>query len=219
LLPLALLGGAIPAPADVIRFGAGALVAETGPASSVLRYDTAGKRLLPKHVRGGVPSEDAQDELISAALREDIVSARSTSSAAILPGIDITAARYQHHPALRTAQLSPREWRALFRAMIWQESRFNPMARSPKGALGLTQLMPGTAAMLGVDPTDPIQNLDGGARYLLRQMQRFRSPVLALAAYNAGPETVRKYGGIPPYPETRTYVLRVLAERDRLMAQ
>lgn len=103
--------------------------------------------------------------------------------------------------------------------MIWQESRFNTRAVSPKGALGLAQLMPGTAAQLGVNPHDPMQNLDGGARYLLTQLQTFRSPVLALAAYNAGPGAVQKYRGVPPYRETRDYVVRVLAERDRLLAQ
>ena len=80
-------------------------------------------------------------------------------------------------------------------------------------------MMPGTAKILGVNPHDPIQNLDGGARYLLTQMQRFGSPTLALAAYNAGPGAVQKHGGVPPYRETRNYVLRIMAERDRLMAQ
>ncbi|WP_342778605.1 lytic transglycosylase domain-containing protein, partial [Paracoccus laeviglucosivorans] len=83
---------------------------------------------------------------------------------------------------MRSSGLSPRQWQALFQAMIWQESRFDPRARSPKGAMGLTQLMPGTAQLLGVDPRDPMQNLDGGARYLLAQLQAFRSPMLALAA-------------------------------------
>lgn len=136
----------------------------------------------------------------------------------ILPGIDATAARYQHHPALKTAGLTPQSWRALYRAMIWQESRFNQRARSPKGAIGLTQLMPGTAAMLGVDPNDPAQNLDGGARYLLTQLQTFRSPMLALAAYNAGPGAVQRFGGVPPYRETQDYVIRVLSEHDRLLS-
>lgn len=83
--------------------------------------------------------------------------------------------------------------------------------------MGLTQLMPGTAAMLGVDARDPMQNLDGGARYLLTQLEAFGSPMLALAAYNAGPQAVKKYGGVPPYRETRDYVIRVLSEHERIL--
>lgn len=94
----------------------------------------------------------------------------------------------------------------LFLRLVHQESRFNKNAKSHKGALGLAQLMPETAKTLGVDPLDPYQNLDGGARYLAAQYKTFGSWRLALAAYNAGPEAVRKYGGVPPYAETRNYV-------------
>lgn len=94
----------------------------------------------------------------------------------------------------------------LFLRLVQRESGWNPRARSHKGALGLAQLMPTTAARLAVDPLDPVQNLDGGARYLKRQFERFRSWPLALAAYNAGPEAVARHGGIPPYRETQDYV-------------
>ncbi|MGR1582262.1 lytic transglycosylase domain-containing protein [Thalassobius sp. S69A] len=94
----------------------------------------------------------------------------------------------------------------LFLRLVHQESRFNKDAKSHKGALGLAQLMPQTARLLGVDPLDPYQNLDGGARYLAQQYRDFGSWRLALAAYNAGPQAVRKYGGVPPYAETRNYV-------------
>ena len=77
--------------------------------------------------------------------------------------------------------------------------------------------MPATARGLGVDIADPFENLDGGARYLLTQMDRFDSLPLALAAYNAGPEAVAEYGGIPPYAETKAYVSQVLAEYERLL--
>ena len=98
----------------------------------------------------------------------------------------------------------------LLAAVVWQESRFEPAAISRSGAIGLTQLMPATAEGLGVDPHDPIQNLDGGARYLAWTIREFGSLDLGLAAYNAGPGTVRNAGGIPNIPETQAYVPRVL---------
>jgi hypothetical protein len=98
----------------------------------------------------------------------------------------------------------------LFLKLVNQESRFRPDALSPKGAMGLAQLMPGTAKDLGVDPSDPVQNLRGGARYLRQQLNTFGDPALALAAYNAGPGAVRKYGGIPPFRETQNYVSTIL---------
>lgn len=102
---------------------------------------------------------------------------------------------------------------ALLKGLVQQESGFDPNARSGAGAVGLTQLMPGTAASLGVtDPTDPAQSLQGGARYLREQLDRFGGDErLALAAYNAGPGAVTKYGGVPPYAETQGYVNKVLA--------
>lgn len=94
----------------------------------------------------------------------------------------------------------------LFLRLVQQESNWNPKAKSHKGALGLAQLMPGTARYLRVDPLDPEENLDGGARYLMKQFRTFRSWDLALAAYNAGPGAVEKHGGIPPFRETQNYV-------------
>ncbi|WP_429277780.1 lytic transglycosylase domain-containing protein [Novosphingobium gossypii] len=100
----------------------------------------------------------------------------------------------------------------LFDALIVQESRYNPAARSSKGASGLTQLMPGTATQLGVwDRWDIQENLDGGARYLRQQLDSFGNWALALSAYNAGPGNVRKHKGIPPFKETRQYVQKILA--------
>lgn len=98
----------------------------------------------------------------------------------------------------------------LFLRLVQQESGWNAQAVSPKGAIGLAQLMPQTAAMLGVDPNDPNENLEGGARYLRAQYNEFGSWRLALAAYNAGPEAVRQYSGIPPYEETQNYVVVIL---------
>ncbi|SFP25539.1 lytic transglycosylase domain-containing protein [Tranquillimonas alkanivorans] len=98
----------------------------------------------------------------------------------------------------------------LFLRLVQQESGWNPGAVSHKGAVGLAQLMPGTARLLRVDPHDPHQNLDGGARYLRAQFDKFRDWRLALAAYNAGPGAVEKYGDVPPYAETRDYVVKIL---------
>ena len=97
-----------------------------------------------------------------------------------------------------------------FLSLLGAESSWNPNALSPKGAIGLGQLMPATAKELGVDPYDPEQNIYGSAKYLAQQFKRFGDPALAVAAYNAGPSAVAKYGGIPPYEETQNYVARVM---------
>ena len=98
----------------------------------------------------------------------------------------------------------------LFLRLVTQESAWNPNAVSHAGAIGLAQLMPGTAALLGVNPRDPWQNLEGGARYLAEQYRTFGTWRLALAAYNAGPQAVERYDGIPPFDETQNYVRVIL---------
>lgn len=98
----------------------------------------------------------------------------------------------------------------LFFRLVNQESRWNPSAVSSAGARGLAQLMPDTAAHLGVNADDPHQNLDGGARYLRMMYDRFGDWTLALAAYNAGPGAVERHNGVPPYDETTNYVRVVM---------
>jgi soluble lytic murein transglycosylase-like protein len=124
-------------------------------------------------------------------------------------GAEITAAAKKHG-------IDP----ALLAGLVKQESGFDPNAGSPAGARGLTQLMPATAAGLGVtNVLDPIQNLDGGAKYLRQQLDAFGGDVTrALAAYNAGPGAVQRYGGVPPYAETQNYVRIVQANAAQYRA-
>jgi soluble lytic murein transglycosylase-like protein len=125
--------------------------------------------------------------------------ASPTTGAAYAPLIEQAAARYGLDPAV-------------LYGLIQQESGFDPSARSSAGALGLTQLMPSTAASLGVaEPLDAVQSIEGGARYLSGLLHQFAGNTAdALAAYNAGPGAVQQYGGVPPYPETQQYVTKVL---------
>ena len=109
--------------------------------------------------------------------------------------------------AAAAANISP----TLLSALVWQESRWNPQALSPKGAMGLAQLMPATARYLGVNPADPVANLHGGARYLRQLLDQFDGNVeKALAAYNAGPGRVRSAGGVPAIAETQNYVTSIV---------
>src|SRR5688500_8215745 len=129
------------------------------------------------------------------------LSGPAAGSSALPPGVpygaEITAAARRHG-------IDP----ALLAGLVRQESNFDPTAGSHAGARGLTQLMPATAAGLGVtDVTDPLQSLEGGAKYLAQQLATFGGDVTkALAAYNAGPGAVQRYGGVPPYAETQAYV-------------
>ena len=128
---------------------------------------------------------------------------------------DLTPALEAH---IRTAAEAHEVDARLLKGVLWQESRFchvdaaGETLTSPKGALGIGQLMPETAAELGVDPYDLDENLSGSARYLAAQLERFGSVQLALAAYNAGPSRVAEYGGVPPFEETTEYVASILEQ-------
>lgn len=125
------------------------------------------------------------------------------------------ASRYAAHPDVRRAGIDPREFVIFFEEMILTESNYNDRALSSAGAIGLAQLMPGTAKLLGVDPHNRMDNLDGGARYLIAQINEFKTLSLAVAAYNAGPGAVRSYGGVPPYRETERHVAKVMSNYER----
>lgn len=133
--------------------------------------------------------------------------------------ISDTAQAHAGHPALARAGIDAVEFRCWLQALVKQESNFSIGARSPVGAFGLTQIMPGTFTELGIPDDgsrqDPRTQLDGGARYLLKGLGMFGTMPLALAAYNAGPGAVQKHGGIPPYAETQTYVARITGYYNR----
>jgi soluble lytic murein transglycosylase-like protein len=133
------------------------------------------------------------------AARSQTLGPQTTGASAVRQHIQYAASRYGVSSALVDA-------------VAWQESRYNNRARSPVGAIGVMQLMPGTARQLGVvDPTNVHQNIMGGTAYLRAQLDRFGNNIpLALAAYNAGPGAVQKYGGIPPYRETQNYVRQIM---------
>lgn len=119
------------------------------------------------------------------------------------------------------AGLTPVQWRCLLQALIWQESRFQIGARSPVGAFGLTQIMPGTAGDLGIYPAyydDPYLQVTGGARYLAQMLAMFDGNIIhALAGYNAGPGRVQEYSGVPPFAETQNYVVVIPAQYNRYL--
>ena len=131
------------------------------------------------------------------------------------PSLSVDQARWVAN-ALRTAGAREGVDVNLLASVLYIESRFNHQSISSAGAMGLGQLMPGTAAGLGVDPRDPWGNVVGAARLLHEDINEFHSVPLGLAAYNAGSGAVERWGGIPPYPETQWYVWAVLWVRDGL---
>ena len=184
----------------------------------VARVEQLHQLFSPAVAPGGNDGKDFASQLTAASVAGSTGAAAATAAtagvgttaatgASALPagvpyGAEITAAAKKYG-------IDP----ALLAGLVRQESNFDPNAGSPAGARGLTQLMPATAAGLGVtDVTNPVQALDGGAKYLKQQLDRFGGDVtLALAAYNAGPGAVQQHGGVPPYAETQGYVKKVQA--------
>ncbi|WP_137680129.1 lytic transglycosylase domain-containing protein [Aurantiacibacter suaedae] len=189
--------GALPASADVLEVGAsGDARWVAGPAMAVATTQdlSASYPMVPAPVQvpTGISALVPESAVANTALHDDDVPQQYAAKVAEL------ATRFD---------LSP----ALIEALVWQESRWRSNARSPVGAQGLAQLMPGTARYLGVDAQDPFANLEGGARYLREQLDRFDGDLeKALAAYNAGPGRVMRAGGIPRIRETQQYVAAIM---------
>lgn len=141
--------------------------------------------------------------------------------AGVLRHINPQMPRWQSRDLARRVLVNAERWRLdanMLVAIVTVESRWHTHAVSSAGAIGLGQLMPHTAALLGVNPRDPVQNLSGAARYLRGLLGRFgrKHYDLVFAAYNAGPQAVKQYGGIPPFDETQNYVVRVLSTWEAL---
>ena len=189
LATLALLCAAAPAHADVMEIGA------EGP-----RWISGALSAAP--VSDPVIDSDVVELSADFSVPPESI-ADAARQAGVVPGV--YAAKVDE--LARRFDLSP----TLIEALVWQESRWNASARSPVGAQGLAQLMPGTARYLGVNPLDPFANLEGGARYLREQLDRFDGDIeRALAAYNAGPGRVIAAGGIPRIRETQGYVAAIM---------
>ncbi|WP_235903551.1 lytic transglycosylase domain-containing protein [Pontixanthobacter luteolus] len=190
LIPLAFAAISVPASADVMEVGEEGARWVTGEQVMLRAADTA------------VQSDDLTVLGADFHVPMNAVADPALHARAIPPEFNAAV-----HELARRFDLSP----ALLEAVVWQESRWRTNAVSPAGARGLAQLMPSTARELGVNPDDPFANLEGGARYLREQLDRFDGDLeKALAAYNAGPGRVERAGGIPRIRETQEYVAAII---------
>jgi soluble lytic murein transglycosylase-like protein len=202
-LPSVFVALALPASAEIA-------VLESGKILKVDRFERVDLEVTLYITGGGVVTVPA--EIVVNVVPDEIVEEveRAPQKVSLFPQLEefITPAAGKHG-------VDP----ALVAAVIWAESSGDPNARSHRGALGLMQLMPETAKELGVKRVlDPRENVEGGTKYLKRMLEAHQGDVsLALAAYNAGPEAVRRYNGIPPYQETRSYVSRVMRVYEKTL--
>ncbi len=187
------------------------LTVATAAQADVLELGADGARWVAGPL-AGVPTSDELAAATDGAAAAVVVEGLAVPEAAIADPARHAAgvpARYSAKIAELAARFDLSA--SLLEAVVWQESRWRENAVSPVGARGLAQLMPGTARYLGVDPADPFQNLEGGARYLREQLDRFDGNLeKALAAYNAGPGRVERAGGIPNIRETKQYVAAIM---------
>jgi cell wall-associated NlpC family hydrolase len=188
----ATVGTAVP---DLASARAGDLITFGDPVDHIGIYIGNGRMIVAPHTGEVVRVEDVRGDWTN--IRRVIPATSGVGASPYAALFEQAGARYGIDPSVLAA-------------VAKAESGFNPNAVSPAGAQGLMQLMPGTARGLGVDPLDPEQAVDGAARLLSDHLQQFGSLDLALAAYNAGPGAVSRYGGIPPYRETEGYVSRIL---------
>jgi len=194
-----------------VMFAALMLGLATGARADVLELGPEGARWVAGPLAASAATADPAQAAAAAAepiMIEGLVVPDSAIAdpARHAAGVPLRYTAKIHELAARF-DLSP----SLLEALVWQESRWREDARSPVGAQGLAQLMPGTARYLGVDPRDPFQNLEGGARYLREQLDRFDGDLeKALAAYNAGPGRVERANGIPNIRETKQYVAAIM---------
>lgn len=195
------------------RAMAACLALTSSPAwADVIQIEADGPRWIaggPVAVRGAMPAsvQSMQSAQLVELSADFAVPPDAIVTAAAQVGLVPAAYVAKVQELSRRFDLSP----ALIEALVWQESRWRANAVSPAGARGLAQLMPGTARELGVDPDDPFANLEGGARYLRQQLDRFEGDLeKALAAYNAGPGRVIRAGGIPRIRETQNYVAAIM---------
>ena len=194
----AMLGAAVASAAAFVPAAARADVIAIGDDGSVVTSSRPAVYLTPDlEPRPIVPERAASGSLASPAMAR----AQDRAAVDVMAAIGDASLRHGLDPALPTA-------------VAWRESRFNASARSPKGASGVMQIMPATARFLGLDPADVRSNIEGGVTYLAMMLRRYDGDLVkALAAYNAGPAAVDRYGGVPPYRETSAYVGAIL---DRL---
>jgi soluble lytic murein transglycosylase-like protein len=202
----ALALAAVPAHAELVYFN-------TGRTMSVKAHRVDGSSLVLELRSGG--EMVCESSLIARFAPDEVPYPEPVVEAPPAPVQEAQATTGPYSEIIERVSAEQEVSAKLVRAVIQVESAYNPRARSPKGAMGLMQLMPATARQYAVaDPYDAASNIEGGIKHLKSLMQRL--PVaLALAAYNAGEAAVQRFNGIPPYPETRNYVSRILALANR----